>query len=68
MLLCVPFQVSQSATFFIGSNTDLSIDGEIERDIQTADEIYWIVAFVRFSGVRIFENALREFLAKLMQN
>lgn len=52
------------SNLFTGSNTDLSIDGEIERDIKTADEIYWIVAFVRFSGVRIFENALREFLAK----
>ena len=52
------------SNLFTGSNTDLSLDGEIERDIQTADEIYWIVAFVRFSGVRIFENALREFLAK----
>ena len=52
------------SNLFTGSNTDLSIDGEIERDIQTADEIYWIVAFVRFSGVRIFENALREFLGK----
>ena len=52
------------SNLFTGSNTDLSIDGEIERDIKTSDEIYWIVAFVRFSGVRIFENALREFLAK----
>lgn len=52
------------SNLFTGSNTDLSIDGEIERDIQTADEIYWIVAFVRYSGVRIFENALREFFAK----
>ena len=52
------------SNLFTGSNTDLSIDGEIERDIQTADEIYWIVAFVRFSGVRIFKNALLEFLSK----
>ena len=52
------------SNLFTGSNTDLSIDAEIERDIQTANEIYWIVAFIRFSGVRIFENALREFLAK----
>lgn len=52
------------SNLFTGSNTDLSIDSEIERDIQTADEIHWIVAFVRFSGIRIFENALREFLSK----
>ena len=52
------------SNLFTGSNTDLSLDSEIERDIQTADEIYWIVAFIRFSGVRIFENALREFLAR----
>ena len=52
------------SNLFTGSNADLSVDSEIERDIQTADEIYWIVAFVRFSGVRIFENALRRFLEK----
>lgn len=49
-------------TLFTGSNHDLSIQNEINRDIISADEIYWIVAFIRFTGVRIFESSLRQFL------
>ncbi len=59
-----PLSGYTTSNLFTGSNTDLSIDSEIERDIQTANEIYWIVAFIRFSGIRIFTNALREFLDK----
>jgi superfamily II DNA or RNA helicase len=49
------------SSLFTGSNSDLSIDSEIERDILSADKIYWIVSFIRWSGLRIFEKALREF-------
>ena len=49
-------------TLFTGSNHDLSIQNEINRDIISADEIYWIVAFIRFTGIRIFETSLRQFL------
>ena len=49
-------------TLFTGSNHDLSIQNEINRDIISADEIYWIVSFIRFTGIRIFETSLRQFL------
>lgn len=49
------------SNLFTGSNSDISIDTEIERDILSADKIYWIVSFIRWSGLRIFERALREF-------
>jgi superfamily II DNA or RNA helicase/HKD family nuclease len=52
------------STLFTGSNSDISIDTEIERDILSADKIYWIVSFIRWSGLRIFEKALREFTAR----
>lgn len=43
-------------TLFTGSNHDLPMKNEINMDILSADEIYWIVAFIRFSGVRIFRT------------
>ncbi|WP_299985676.1 DEAD/DEAH box helicase [uncultured Pontibacter sp.] len=52
------------SSLFTGSNSDISIDTEIERDIVSADKIYWIISFIRWSGLRIFERALREFTAR----
>lgn len=52
------------STLFTGSNADLSIDSEIERDILSANKIYWIVSFIRWSGLRIFEKALKEFTSR----
>ena len=51
-------------TLFTGSNHDLPMKNEINMDILSADEIYWIVAFIRFSGVRIFKDSLEQFLQK----
>lgn len=53
-----------SSNLFTGSNSDLNMQSEINLDIMSSDEIYWIVAFIRFTGVRIFEDALRKFLEK----
>lgn len=52
------------SNLFTGSNSDISIDTEIERDILSADKIYWIVSFIRWSGLRIFEKTLREYTAQ----
>lgn len=52
------------SNLFTGSNSDISIDTEIERDILSADKIYWIVSFIRWSGLRIFEKTLKEFTSR----
>ncbi|SIQ89997.1 DEAD/DEAH box helicase [Pontibacter lucknowensis] len=52
------------SNLFTESNSDISIDTEIERDILSADKIYWIVSFIRWSGLRIFERALKEFTSR----
>ncbi|KAA5545792.1 DEAD/DEAH box helicase [Adhaeribacter rhizoryzae] len=49
------------SSLFTGSNSDISIDNEIKRDILSTDKIYWIVSFIRWSGLRIFEKELEEF-------
>ncbi|MBP9482314.1 MAG: DUF3427 domain-containing protein [Parabacteroides sp.] len=52
------------SNLFTGSNSDISIDNEICRDILSADRISWIVAFIRFSGIKIFEESLRKFVER----
>lgn len=53
-----------SSSLFTGSNTGIDMQSELSLDILSADRIYWIVAFIRFTGVRILKDALLKFLAK----
>lgn len=49
---------------FTGNKSGISLESEIRKEIQSADEIQWIVSFVKFSGVRIFLKDLQEHTAK----
>ena len=49
------------SNLFTGASADIPIDSEIEKDILTSDKVYWIVSFIRWSGLRLFEKCLEEF-------
>lgn len=51
------------SNLFTGGN-DLSMDEEVRRDIQTADEIDFIVSFIKFEGLRLIIDDLREFVSR----
>ncbi|HZJ95143.1 MAG TPA: DUF3427 domain-containing protein [Thiopseudomonas sp.] len=46
---------------FCGSNAGLSLENELKREILSADKIYWLVSFIKWTGIRIFRNELEEF-------
>ncbi|MBN2803896.1 MAG: DEAD/DEAH box helicase family protein [Deltaproteobacteria bacterium] len=48
---------------FTGSNVGLSLESELKREIISSDEIWWIVSFIKWTGIRIFEEALKTFTA-----
>ncbi|WP_171832161.1 MULTISPECIES: DUF3427 domain-containing protein [unclassified Oceanispirochaeta] len=48
------------STLFTGSNADISIDTEIEKDMLSSNRIYLLVSFIRWSGLVLFEKILRE--------
>lgn len=52
------------SSLFTGSNADLSLDAELEKEIRSADRIYWIVSFIRWSGLRIFKDVLEQFTSQ----
>jgi len=46
---------------FTGSNVGLSLESEIKREIMSADEICWLVSFIKWTGIRIFKDTLKAF-------
>lgn len=51
------------SNLFTGAN-GLSIDEEIKKDIQTADNIDLVVSFIKFTGLRLLYDELMKFVSK----
>jgi len=54
----------RQSELFTGNRSGVSLESEIRKEIESADEIQWIVSFIRFSGLRIFLQALQDFSKK----
>jgi superfamily II DNA or RNA helicase len=51
--------LSQSA-LFNGSKDTPSLESELKKEMLTSDEVWWLVSFLKFEGVRLFEQVLRK--------
>lgn len=60
---CHPLSGYRVSNLFTGGN-DISIDDEIKRDVRTADEIDLVVSFIKFQGLRLVYDDLREFIER----
>lgn len=52
--------LSQS-TLFTGSHSEPNMLEELKKEIATSDEIEWLVSFIKWSGLRIIIDELRNF-------
>ena len=57
----MPLTGLSQSELFSGSNAEPSIDNELQREIKSSDKIYWLVSFIKWSGIRIFKKELEEF-------
>jgi superfamily II DNA or RNA helicase len=57
----MPYTRLSQSELFTWSNAGISLETEIKKEINSADEICWLVSFIKFSGIRIFKNELEEF-------
>jgi superfamily II DNA or RNA helicase/HKD family nuclease len=55
--------LSQSE-LFSGANAGISLEAELKREILSSDKIYWLVSFIKWSGLRIFKDELEAFAAQ----
>jgi len=56
-----PYTGLIQSELFTGSNAGISLESEIKKEILSSDKIYFLVSFIKWSGIRIFEKELREF-------
>ncbi len=56
-----PYTRLSQSELFIGSNSGITLESEIRKEILSADEICWLVSFIRFSGIILFRDELEEF-------
>ncbi|MBE5317723.1 DUF3427 domain-containing protein [Pedobacter sp. MR2016-19] len=57
----MPYTRLSQSELFTGSNAGISLESEIKKEILSADEICWLVSFIKFSGIRIFKDELEAF-------
>lgn len=46
-----PFTGLSQSELFTGSNVGLSLESELKREILSSDEIWWIVSFIKWTGI-----------------
>ena len=56
-----PYTGLIQSELFTGSNAGVSLESEIKKEILSSDKIYFLVSFIKWSGIRIFEKELIEF-------
>ena len=59
-----PISGFRVSNLFTGGNSALSLGEEIRREIASADEICFIVSFLKVSGVRILLDDLKKFCSR----
>lgn len=48
-----------ASALFTGSRAGVSLDHELKKEMLSADQIWWLVSFVKFEGVRLFEQVFQ---------
>ncbi len=56
-----PYSGLSQSELFTGSNAGTSLDSEIRKEILSADRLDFLVSFIKWSGIVIFQKELKEF-------
>jgi len=59
-----PYTRLSQSELFTGNNAGVSLESEIRKEILSSDKINFLVSFIKWSGIRIFEKELRQFTGK----
>ncbi len=56
-----PYTRLTQSELFTGNNAGVSLESEIKKEILSSDKINFLVSFIKWTGIRIFEKELFEF-------
>ncbi|MHC1775018.1 MAG: DUF3427 domain-containing protein [Lentimicrobium sp.] len=56
-----PYTRLSQSELFTGNNAGISLESEIKKEILSSDKINFLVSFIKWTGIRIFEKELVDF-------
>ncbi|MBW6491978.1 MAG: DUF3427 domain-containing protein [Lentimicrobium sp.] len=56
-----PYTRLSQSELFTGNNAGISLESEIKKEILSSNKINFLVSFIKWTGIRIFEKELTEF-------
>lgn len=56
-----PYTRLSQSELFTGNNAGISLESEIKKEILSSDKINFLVSFIKWTGIRIFEKELFDF-------
>ncbi|GAA4824167.1 type III restriction-modification system restriction subunit Res [Marinicella pacifica] len=56
-----PYTRLSYSELFTGNNAGISLESEIKKEILSSDKVSFLVSFIKWTGIRIFEKELTEF-------
>jgi superfamily II DNA or RNA helicase len=59
-----PYTRLSQSDLFTGNNAGISLDSEIRKEILSSDNICFLVSFIKWSGINIFQKELIDFTEK----
>lgn len=56
-----PYTRLSQSELFTGNNAGVSLESEIKKEILSSDKVSFLVSFIKWTGIRIFEKELLQF-------
>ncbi len=54
-----PLSGLSESELFSGNKAGISLDSELKKEMLSSDEICWLVSFIKFEGIRLFEQVFK---------
>lgn len=55
-----PLTGLSESELFTGNKSGISLESELKKEMLSSDEVCWLVSFVKFEGIRLFEQVLKQ--------
>lgn len=59
-----PYTRLSHSELFTGNHVGVSMESELKKEILSSDKVYFLVSFIKWAGIRIFERELNTFTSR----